>query len=997
MCPTKFDDEGSEFHKHLNARVSRTCGWLLHTEQYKTWHKSEDIGLLWIKGIPGSGKSVVAAYLIQSLSKADNAPVLFFFSRRILRSNSEPKYLLRDILYQTLDHSMLLCLKLTRVIEQHPEVDQVPFSELWRTLLSVLPTLPKVYVVLDALDELAVEQGCFLENLLDLGRRKPQTIKVIVTSRPLPHIQEKLDGHSVISLRLLGRFVHRDVATYIHHRIKSQQERALTREEELAIQNAVFSKAGGLFLYARLMLDELLQQSGPIQIKLKSLPTSLGEMYTDLLREHALRSGASTEFQALLLSWVTHSARPLRLSELTALVNSLTGRGGLEESQDTKDIVCISCGPLLEVLRDGTVQVIHHSFTEFLLGSTRNSSKDPSEVDKLFPTLLPIAAHRSLASACIDYICSGCFESWVAQDQEMSCSSLNLSEKRKDFLLRFQFLHYATENWLYHSARCDTFDLELFSKLDKFLRDGNHDFESWKDFWSSDERIARPNMHPVHVVAQAGLAAYINHLLDKGETPDRPDSWARTAMAYAAIEGHADVVAVLLSRKASATIPDLDGLAPIHHAAKGNHVKVVHQLLAAGVDPMSPQLNPESNHEESYWQEHTLGKTPIQYACELGNAQSVIELVEHMEPHTREVVQPHWASVSGQAKVLSALLKYPEILANINKEDEDGETPLFLAACCRDFDTVQTLLEHGADTRGKYIGDPVTKIRLAGSKCANKHSGCSPIHGWAKGRSRKHLPAPGVPLDEMERVLSLLVEYGCDIEERNDIGETPLFAWADQVFLRQRDSDSKTRFISALLKHGANPCATDHEGNTPLHKIHSWQLDPKALELLVNAGADINAANKSNGSTPLIHAARAQNVDVSAFIELGADPNRQDSDGNTALHYICSSWLLEKSHLENWLSFADPTIKNKKGETCLYNFRWGNDGQGRVDSVKPLVYKGVDLESKDTHGRTALLAACGNAEPRFIYGLLENGADVKATDSHNQNCKLPPMTEVFLD
>ena len=107
LSPTEFESEGSEYLKHLNAHVPETGDWLFQTEQYNKWHGSGDAGTLWIKGIPGSGKSVVAANLIQTLAKNEKAPVLFFFSRRILRSNSEPRYLVRDCLYQALGHSIL--------------------------------------------------------------------------------------------------------------------------------------------------------------------------------------------------------------------------------------------------------------------------------------------------------------------------------------------------------------------------------------------------------------------------------------------------------------------------------------------------------------------------------------------------------------------------------------------------------------------------------------------------------------------------------------------------------------------------------------------------------------------------------------------------------------------------------------------------------------------------------------------------------------------------
>lgn len=211
LSPTEFESEGSEYRKHLNAHVPGTGDWLFQTEQYKDWHDS-GTGALWIQGIPGSGKSVVAANLIQRL-KNENAPVLFFFSRRIIEANSEPRFLARDCLYQFLDHSIALQARLKRVIKQHPVVGNVPFHELWRMLLSALSTVPKIYVLLDALDELAVEKGDFLNALLELGRLRPDSIKLVMTSRPLPHLQMGLKGSFLVKIRLTGNRVEKDIAT----------------------------------------------------------------------------------------------------------------------------------------------------------------------------------------------------------------------------------------------------------------------------------------------------------------------------------------------------------------------------------------------------------------------------------------------------------------------------------------------------------------------------------------------------------------------------------------------------------------------------------------------------------------------------------------------------------------------------------------------------------------------------------------------------------------
>ena len=85
--------------------------------------------------------------------------------------------------------------------------------------------------------------------------------------------------------------------------------------------------------------------------------------------------------------------------------------------------------------------------------------------------------------------------------------------------------------------------------------------------------------------------------------------------------------------------------------------------------------------------------------------------------------------------------------------------------------------------------------------------------------------------------------------------------------------------------------------------------------------------------------------------------------------------------------FADPTIKNNKGNTCLYNLRWGNGGGGRVEAIPLLVEKGLDLESRNRLGRTALLSACQMGEPHFIHGLLRYGANARSRDFQNKSCK----------
>jgi ankyrin repeat protein len=175
--------------------------------------------------------------------------------------------------------------------------------------------------------------------------------------------------------------------------------------------------------------------------------------------------------------------------------------------------------------------------------------------------------------------------------------------------------------------------------------------------------------------------------------------------------------------------------------------------------------------------------------------------------------------------------------------------------------------------------------------------------------------------------------------------------------------------------------------------------EKNAVRLLVDAGVCINAVEKVNGETPLITAARRnQLMDPTLFQEFNADFERQDLKGNTALHWACDSRCMKDKHVDIWLSFADPTILNKAGRPAASNFPWGNGGQ--VNALPKMVKLGLCLESRDYLGRTLLLQFLDHdylqGYEHFVKTLLSLGADVKATDYQGKSSKLKlPKLEIL--
>jgi hypothetical protein len=78
---------------NLRKAQSRTCRWITQRKAYKEWLESDDLkaydGLFWIKGNPGTGKSITMKFLYQGLDRQlrnakakDKLVISFFFNAR---------------------------------------------------------------------------------------------------------------------------------------------------------------------------------------------------------------------------------------------------------------------------------------------------------------------------------------------------------------------------------------------------------------------------------------------------------------------------------------------------------------------------------------------------------------------------------------------------------------------------------------------------------------------------------------------------------------------------------------------------------------------------------------------------------------------------------------------------------------------------------------------------------------------------------------------------
>jgi hypothetical protein len=208
------------------------------------------------------------------------------------------------------------------------------------------------------------------------------------------------------------------------------------------------------------------------------------------------------------------------LLELGELINVTLQPGDKCDLKARKGLVRAAYGPLLEILPDKTISIVHHSFTEYLADSTRSSSLSTASNDR-YPVLELGLTHGRLALACLAYLQSGSLgqwevKSWPTKNRYETAPRTN--PQMSDLRLKYPFVNYATTNWHIHAHRVDSAGFnssEIHKVLDEFLKTRQL-VEAWLNINWHDDAIK--GVTPLHIAARTGLSQYVQVLLKRGDT-----------------------------------------------------------------------------------------------------------------------------------------------------------------------------------------------------------------------------------------------------------------------------------------------------------------------------------------------------------------------------------------------------------------------------------------------------------------------------------------------
>ena len=884
--------------------------------------------------MPGSGKSVCAASLIDQLNQ-QGVPVLYFFFRQIIDANHSPAAALQDWLDQMLVFSPPLQLILKEYLEQGRSLETLSSADTWRHLRTSLSHHPRAYLVVDALDEMdrGENMQLFLKSLVDLAQWRPSKVKIIITSRPINYIEGQLRRVKMFHLRLEERLVDIDIASYVQHRLSTS---TIPTEHHKLVEDAVPGKANGLFLYAKLAMDAFSRPGSDILQVLKYLPADLNIMYTNLLREHARRAEISDEIQLLIMQFVSHATRPLRLLELAQMINITQYPEEKRDLKATKDIVRSACGPLLEILPSEVVCVVHHSLAEFLMGTTRSAMPQDYPVLEFGPT------NNHLALVCLSYLqSSGLAELTIFKSPDnlqYHFSSTWLGELSA-------FTQYAGLNWFVHARKATSAGVDqkdVNNILDTLFVGENLK----KMAILANQKDLGPRTTPLFMAVAFGLDNYTRELLDRPETRLTREGMKIPPLGYAAKKGYVDIVELLLQHGADPVERDavaLSGYTPLHYAAANNHPEIITLLLRAGADPLI--LTARNDGDE-------IGRSTeypaLQFACRNGHVKAVSAFLPFLKTTAAVNAAMSWATESAHPEVVELLAVHPLIDVNATIRTM---TPLMRSSGRRDVRSIQYLLAAGADPN-KHVDSPW-------SPSGKADRGYTALHCWAA--RTKYLEHVGdlnqeLDIETTKECFQLLKDAGANIHSRDPKGNTPLQLACDVATVR------------LLVDAGADPNAVNNHGETLLHCCRDKQI----IQFLLAEAKALNHLNLEI-KHPLLKFIEDGNVENALMLlENGADATVVDREWNGAFHYAVGiqkpyegddyrAQLIKALHSGG----ADVNQKNKKGQTALHQFGNGPRGLGRdhVDAVvfPAVVAAGADLNAEDNDGQTPLFV-------KFLHG-----------------------------
>lgn len=395
----------------------------------------------------------------------------------------------------------------------------------------------------------------------------------------------------------------------------------------------------------------------------------------------------------------------------------------------------------------------------------------------------------------------------------------------------------------------------------------------------------------------------------------------------------------------------------------------------------------------------------------------------------------HYAILMSRADIVKALMGAirSEDRADYRGVDDCGRAPIHLAAASGNVEILQMIMED------LETGDTESQRTALGAQCLD---GLTPLHLAVKGKHLKcvkkllqgHFPRDAVDIwkrgpmhtaaiNRSMDILSELLNKDMRPDLMDNFGKTPL-TYLGQLELEDMplgermmktwenfnttDSAGNTIMhhavklldssrISGYITRGAVVHKADNKGKTPLH-LAIEEDKREVVDLLLQNGAPA-LVKDSYGVTPFMRACgQAWNVIVDQIIEtMKEDSNHigdKDSEGRTALHYVCDFSGDKNKESEDRVrhvvkKLLPAILKGDEQNDFICPDQYRTTPlhlaalRGWESAVDELLANNIDINYQDGDGHKALYYAIENGHSPIFKTLFERKGKGANQDGNN--------------
>lgn len=786
--------------QNIKPELEGTCMWIFNHANYREWEARQQVGthrgILWVKGKPGAGKSVVMKKILQTIEDRElpgSIVASFFFNARGAELERNTRGMSQSLLHQILQQDVGMRQDFQRIyLKRKATRGVVKFEELeLRGFLMRHLTKPiniPVYILIDALDECKEEEVRdvvdYLRELTDLAYDAGNKVSVCMSSRRYPTISvarcpeiDVEDGN------------RSDVTRYVYQKIRRHADGSMP--ETLA--TSIDSKASHVFLWAVLVVEMVLRgwDAGvpphELETMLSRIPQEIDQVFDGLSQTLTVEERPET---LRLFQWVLLSVSPLNLGSLQYAL--IFGRdrpppsfaavhiadGPFKSQQLIRRITHYSRG-LLEVVKTDSayvVQVIHESVRDWFFSAGGFSCMDPTLSSE------PIGkGHIEVLRTCINILttsdlwelhplqaniprglgyenrCEGTY--WSSHVR----NGIGLNSCKKADVIGIT--QYCADNIFKHVQCVEDHGMVPEAFLNTILESNSKLWANLLHVVTADDELRYH--HSTHnvltLLCRKGLSNSVSWALQTGGGKRLRDL-SCNAVRACILGAHLDTLKVLDSYQCIRELTDADGRNGLHwsciiYAHAQSYFSLIKSTLT-GLIEFFLERDVSMNSKDKY------GTTALMMAVPL---------------------------VEGSTDIVQYLIG---LGAFVDARDNDGRTALHIAVEHQKLFISEELLKQGASADIQDVGGQIVLHKTA-----------------ALGR---------------ESLTTMLLKYTKNINLPDTHGATPLH-------LAALSGDGK--IVCRLVLAGADLNKADETGQTVLH-IGARKISYGTLEMILDKGAD---------------------------------------------------------------------------------------------------------------------------------------------------------------